>query len=62
MKAKPDSMSPGNLTGQVRSRGQGCRTWGSIGRGGRGGGEGGSGTQKFVYQKWPDKSFPFVKF
>ena len=26
------------------------------------GGWGGSGTQKFVYQKWPKESSPFVKF
>ena len=29
--------------------------------GGEGGG-GGSGTQKLVYQKWPDQVFPFIKF
>ena len=34
---------------------------GSIRRRGRGG-EGGSGTQNFVYQKWPDKIFPVVNF
>ena len=27
-----------------------------------GGVRGGSGTQKFVYQKWPDKIFPMVHF
>ena len=26
------------------------------------GGGGGSGTQKFVYQKWPDQNFPIVNF
>ena len=25
-------------------------------------GGGGSGTQKVVYQKWPDKTFPIVNF
>ena len=29
---------------------------------GGGGGVGGSGTQKFVYQRWPDKIFPIVNF
>ena len=29
---------------------------------GGGGGEGGFGTQTFVYQKWPDKTFPIVNF
>ena len=27
-----------------------------------GGGGGGSGTQKCVYQKWPDRTFPTVNF
>ena len=30
--------------------------------GGERGEGGGSGTQKFVYQKWPDQIFPFVNF
>ena len=40
------------------------RGWGDEGREvpEEGEGGGGSGTQKFVYQKWPDKSFPIANF
>ena len=34
--------------------------WGGPGGGGGGYLEGAAGTQKIVYQKWPDKIFPIV--
>ena len=33
-----------------------------VSEGGQGAGRGGSGTQKFVYGKWPDKVVPIVNF
>ena len=42
---------------------QGLHTWGKGGGGLLSGGGGrGSGTQKFVYHKWPDQIFPTVNF
>ena len=59
LKREPSPWANPNGRGDVLSSGD---MWDSGGGSIRGGGGRGSGTQKFVYQKWPDKIFPIVLF